>query len=63
MERAPMLLNATQAAELLGISPQTFRRWTREPDFTARPVTRSGSSRQWWRTAEIAKLAAPQETL
>jgi hypothetical protein len=56
MERVPLLMNTTQAAEFLGVGVALFRDWSRQEDFGARPVSRSGSSRKYWRRAELEKI-------
>jgi len=56
MERTPLLMNSRQAAEYLGVGVALFRDWSREPEFTPRPVTRSGSSRRYWRRVELEKI-------
>ena len=56
MDRTPLFLNGRQAAEFVGVSYQTFRHWSREPEFTPRPVSRSGSTRKYWRAAELEKI-------
>jgi hypothetical protein len=56
MERTPLLLNSTQAAEYLGLGIAVFRSWSKQSDFGAAPVLRQGSSRKWWRRHELEKI-------
>jgi hypothetical protein len=56
MERTPLLMNTRQAAEYLGIGVALFRDWSRQENFGARPVSRSGSTRKYWRRAELEKI-------
>ncbi len=42
----PLLMTSVQAAAYLGVSEDTYREMTRDPQLGLRPVTRQGSSRR-----------------
>lgn len=50
-------LNARNVADLLGITPQTLRKWQREGKLSERDVRAVKRNKRWYfRTSDIASL-------
>lgn len=48
----PVFLNARNVADLLGITPQTLRKWLREGKISERDVRYAKRNRRWYFRAE-----------